>query len=94
VTDIPKFIQHALDELDARLNQPIQIRAGDSVFELVSKLADCGLEVRIEWPADGQAIEGHAEMESSKPLNPPETPKLDAQIGDITDLDALEDLPL
>ena len=50
VTDVPKFIEHWLAELAARLHAPIQIRAGDSVFELLSKLADCGLELALEWP--------------------------------------------
>jgi hypothetical protein len=50
VVDVPKFIRHALAELDARLHNPIQIRAGDSAFHLLSKLADCGLELKLEWP--------------------------------------------
>src|SRR5215472_3144735 len=29
VTQVPKFIQHALGELDARLHSPVQIKAGD-----------------------------------------------------------------
>ena len=37
-------------ELSARLHSPVQIRAGDSVFELLTKLADCGLELAIESP--------------------------------------------
>ena len=50
VVDVPTFVQHALAELDARLHNPVQIKAGDSVFELLSKLGDCGLELRLEWP--------------------------------------------
>lgn len=50
VMDVPKFIKHTLAELDARLHHPLQIKAGDSVFQLVSKLGDCGLEVALEWP--------------------------------------------
>jgi hypothetical protein len=50
VDDVPKFIRYALAELDARLHDPIQIKAGDSVFALLSKLADCGVELAIEWP--------------------------------------------
>lgn len=49
VTNVPMFIQRALQELDARLHHPIQIKAGDSVFDLLSKLADCGLELSLEW---------------------------------------------
>jgi hypothetical protein len=44
------FIRRALAELDARLRSPVQIRAGDSVFELLQKLSACGLELRLEWP--------------------------------------------
>jgi hypothetical protein len=61
VMDLPKFIQHALAELDARLHSPIQIRAGDSVFELLSKLSDCGLELRLEWPPEAETFEESAE---------------------------------
>ena len=50
VEDVPKFIFHALAELDARLHGPAQIKAGDSVFELLLKLADCGLELALEYP--------------------------------------------
>jgi len=50
VTDVPAFIDRALAELTARLHSPIQIRAGDGVFELLSKLAEVGLELRISWP--------------------------------------------
>ena len=51
--DVPQFIRHALLELDARFHHPVQIKAGDSVFELLSKLADCGLEPHLEWPPEG-----------------------------------------
>lgn len=57
VEDVPKFIRHALAELDARLHSPVQIKAGDSVFLLLSKLADCGLELRLEWEPDGNGPE-------------------------------------
>ena len=50
VTDVDKFIRHALAQLNVRLHNPVQIKAGDSVFELLSKLADCGLELRLEGP--------------------------------------------
>lgn len=58
VKDRDKFIRHALVELDARLHSPVQIKAGDSVFELLSKLADCGLELRLEWPPEARIVEG------------------------------------
>ena len=58
VTDVPKFIEHCLAELSARLHSPVQIRAGDSVFELLSKLADCGLELVVEWAPQHRAEQG------------------------------------
>ena len=89
VTDIPKFIRHALAELDARLHHPVQIKAGDSVFELLSKLADCGVELRLEWPPVSQIIENSPEPEPTKPSKLPEPPELNAHGVDITD----EDIP-
>lgn len=50
VTDVDKFIRHYLEELDARLHNPVQIRGGGSVFEILSKLAEGGLELAIEGP--------------------------------------------
>jgi hypothetical protein len=67
VTDVPKFIQHALGELDARLHHPVQIKAGDSVFDLLSKLADVGLELKLEWPPEGQIMSESSESKPSKP---------------------------
>jgi len=88
VNDPDKFIWHALAELKARLHHPVQIKAGDSVFELLSKLADCGLELRLEWPPE-RIIENPPESEPSKPSKPPATPELNAHGVDITD----EDMP-
>lgn len=94
VTDVPKFIQHALEELDARLHHPVQIKAADSVFELLLKLADCGLELRLEWPPEGQVMGESPESETSKPSKLPEDedpslPELNPHGIDITD----EDIP-
>ena len=50
VNDVDKFIRHYLEELDARLHHPVQIRGGGSVFEILSKLAEAGLELAIEPP--------------------------------------------
>jgi hypothetical protein len=50
VTDLDKFIRHYLAELDARLHNPVQIRAGGSVFEILDKLAEVGVELAIETP--------------------------------------------
>ena len=50
VTDVDKFIRHYLEELEARLHSPIQIRCGGSVFEILGKLADVGLELTFEMP--------------------------------------------
>jgi hypothetical protein len=51
IVDKPKYIKMLLADLDARLHHPIQIRGGDSVFEILDKLADLGLELAIERPA-------------------------------------------
>jgi hypothetical protein len=50
IVDKAKFIKMLLADLDARLHHP-QIRGGDSVFEILDKLADLGLELAIERPA-------------------------------------------
>jgi hypothetical protein len=50
VTNVDKFLRYSLAELDARLHNPVQIRAGGSVFEILSKLAEAGLELAIEGP--------------------------------------------
>jgi predicted small lipoprotein YifL len=89
VTDIPKFIEHALAELAARLHHPVQIKAGDSVFELLSKLADCGLELRLEWPPRNNADAHNEPTKPSKPTKLPQPPELNAHGVDITD----EDVP-
>ena len=89
VNDPDKFIRHALEELAARLHHPVQIKANDSVFELLSKLADCGLEVRIDWNPQGQIIDGFLETEPTKPSKTPEPSKLNVHGLEITD----EDLP-
>jgi hypothetical protein len=48
VFDVEKFIRRNLEELDARLNSPIQIRAGGSVLRILGNLKEVGLEVAIE----------------------------------------------
>jgi hypothetical protein len=83
VNDVPNFIRHALADLDARLHHPVQIKAGDSVFELLSKLADCGLELHLEWPPE-RITENSPETQPSKP---PATPELNAHCVDITNED-------
>ena len=59
VTDLEKFIRVCLSELDARLNHPVQIRAGASVFEILNKLAEVGLELAIDGPAPQGDIGGN-----------------------------------
>lgn len=88
VDDVPKFIQHALLELDARLHYPMPITAGDSVFEILSKLADCGLELHLERPLE-RIIENSPESDPSKPTKLAEAAELNPHLQ-ITD----EDLPL
>jgi len=89
VMDIPKFIEHALAGLAARLHHPVQIKAGDSVFELLSKLADCGLELRLEWPPPNNLAAHSEATKPSKPTKLAEPPELNAHGVDITD----EDIP-
>ena len=50
IADPPKIIKTQLADLDARLNHPVQIRGGGSVFEILAKLAEVGLELAIERP--------------------------------------------
>ena len=50
ITDVGKFIGAQLADLDARLNSPVQIRGGGSVFEILKTLAEFGLELAIERP--------------------------------------------
>jgi hypothetical protein len=85
VTDIDKFVRRAVEELDARLHHPVQIKAGDSVFELLSKLADCGLELHLEWPPE-RIMENSPEGEPSKPTILAETAELNPNL-EITDED-------
>lgn len=86
VTDVPKFIQHAIRELDARLHSPVQIRAVDSVFDLLSKLADCGVELRLVWPPETQITNNAPQPQPSKPTKPQESNADDLEITD-------EDIP-
>jgi hypothetical protein len=76
VTEVDRFIRQALGELAARLHHPLQIKAGDSVFELLSKLADCGLELRLEWPPVGEMRERSQETEPTEPAEPLPEPDL------------------
>jgi hypothetical protein len=50
VVDVATFISRNLEELDARLNHPVQIRSGGSVFEILARLAEVGVEVSLEPP--------------------------------------------
>jgi len=50
IVDLVKFIKAQLADLDARLNHPVQIRGGGSVFEILAELADVGMELVIERP--------------------------------------------
>jgi hypothetical protein len=52
-SDVPKIIKAQLADLDARLNHPVQIRGGGSVFEILAELDDVGLELAIERPRSG-----------------------------------------
>lgn len=62
VSDVEKFIEAELRELDARLHNPIQIRAGWGIFTILDWLRQCGVELEIVWP---------------EPLTSPEQPQDD-----------------
>jgi hypothetical protein len=94
VTDVPKFIRHALAELEARLHHPVQIKAGDSVFQLLSKLADCGLELRIKWPPASEIMGRSQEPEPTKPTEPPEPHEGDSGGADSLAADDVSSQPI
>ena len=50
VTDVEKFIQATLADLDARLNNPVAIHGGWSVWQMLDRLQQVGLTVEIEKP--------------------------------------------
>jgi hypothetical protein len=52
VIDFDKFVRTQLADLDARLNHPVQIRGGGSVFGILANLADVGLELAISRPEE------------------------------------------
>ena len=57
-SDVPKIIKTQLADLDARLNHPVQIRGGGSVFEILANLDDVGLELAVKTrPRDGLGLE-------------------------------------
>ena len=47
VTDVSKFIQRELRDLDSRLNLPGTIRGGWSVPQILDRLRQVGVEVEI-----------------------------------------------
>jgi hypothetical protein len=71
-SDVSKIIKSQLADLDARLNHPVQIRGGGSVFEILGKLDDVGLELAIERPRAGSP-DGLLEVvtESAQPEQEP-----------------------
>jgi len=48
VTDISKFIETELRDLDSRLNSPWTIRGGWSVPQILDRLRQVGVEVEID----------------------------------------------
>ncbi len=50
VTDVETFIRTTLADLDARLNNPVAIHGGWSVWQMLDRLRQVGLEVEIEKP--------------------------------------------
>src|SRR5712692_4769345 len=51
VTDVQKFIEAELRELDARLHSPVQIHGGWGVFTILDRLTRVGLKLAIEVPS-------------------------------------------
>ena len=51
VTDVNKFIEVELRDLDSRLNNPWTIRGGWSVPQIIDRLRQAGLEVEIDVKA-------------------------------------------
>ena len=70
IVDKAKYIKMLLADLDARLHQPVQIRGGGSVFEILDKLADLGLELAIERPAPPPADQSVAATAEDASLMP------------------------
>jgi hypothetical protein len=52
VTDVPKFIERELRDLDSRLNSPWAIRGGWSVPEILDRLRQVGVGVEIDLKGD------------------------------------------
>jgi hypothetical protein len=52
VTDVPKFIERELRDLDSRLNSPWTIRGGWSVPQILDRLRQVGVEVEIDLKGD------------------------------------------
>jgi len=52
VTDISKFIETELRDLDSRLNSPWTIRGGWSVPQILDRLRQVGVEVEIDLRGD------------------------------------------
>ena len=50
VTDVETFIRTTLADLDARLNNPVAINGGWSVWVMLDRLRQVGLAVEIEKP--------------------------------------------
>lgn len=47
VTDVRKFIDFNLAELDARLRRPVRTPGAGTVYELMAKLAEVGVELEL-----------------------------------------------
>jgi hypothetical protein len=48
VTDVSLFIQREIEELNARLHSPVQIRGGWGVFTILDRLRQAGVELALE----------------------------------------------
>src|SRR5437879_13797707 len=52
VTDVEKFIQAELRELDARLHRPVKIRGGWGVFSIIVRLRPVGIGLVLSGCTD------------------------------------------
>jgi hypothetical protein len=84
VTEPEKYISVALSELDSRLDSA-RCKSGLVIrsFELLSKLADCGLELHLEWPPETRVVRKSFEGELTKPTKLPEAPGIEIADEDI-----------
>ncbi len=65
VVDVEKFIRTELQELEARLHSPVQIRGGWGVFTILDRLRQVGLELEIDATLEKAQTEPTAATKTS-----------------------------